>query len=309
MRFTAFYIFCTAIGLAIAVCPYWEDSAQGTNACPYSQASYSQFERKRRSFPAGPYPRASADKKGVFLMNRIGPSTSTLYIANIDGTNERQFLKTNNTFDYHASFSPDGKWITFTSERNGDGNSDLYRVRTDASGLQKMKATPSFEDAMVLSPNGSDAAYVTTANGYVANICVLDLSSGVETNLTNTNEVTGASWSPNSYFQPAWSPDGQWILFSSDRNTGWLGHGNGTGWEHTQELSVYVIRSDGTGFRQLATKPGYALGSPKWSPDGKRVVFYGVHIDPKASRLPIPRLSLSISLLDSIELLKRLVPA
>ncbi|EPE30990.1 DPP6 N-terminal [Glarea lozoyensis ATCC 20868] len=261
MRFISVFSFGATIGLAIA-------------SCPYSQASGSQLEHKPRSFSAGQFSRPSADKKGVFLMNRIGPSTSTLYISNIDGSNERQVLNTNNTFDYHASFSPDGKWITFTSERGGDGNSDLYRVRTDGSGLQKMNATPSFEDAMVLSPNGSHAAYVTTANGYVANIWVMDLSTGIHTNLTNTDAVRGVNWSPNSYFQPAWSPDGKWILFSSDRNTDWLGHGNGTGWEHTQELSVYVIRPDGTGFRQVATKPGYALGSPKWSPDGKRVVFY-----------------------------------
>src|SRR5258705_2648948 len=28
------------------------------------------------------------------------------------------------------------------------------------------------------------------------------------------------------------SPDGKWIAFSSDRNTEWKGHGNGSGWEH-----------------------------------------------------------------------------
>ena len=64
-------------------------------------------------------------KKGVMLMNRIAPSTSSLYIANTDGTNERQLFNGSTTYDYHANFSPDGKYITFTSERNGDGQSDL----------------------------------------------------------------------------------------------------------------------------------------------------------------------------------------
>ncbi len=54
----------------------------------------------------------------------------------------------------------------------------------------------------------------------------------------------------------------------------WRGHDEGHGWEHTQELSVYVIRPDGTGFRRIASRPGWCLGSPKWSPDGRRVVFY-----------------------------------
>ena len=35
-----------------------------------------------------------------------------------------------------------------------------------------------------------------------------------------------------------------------------------------------MIRADGQGFRRIASKPGYCLGSPKWSPDGKRMVFY-----------------------------------
>ncbi|KAH7053292.1 hypothetical protein B0J12DRAFT_750778 [Macrophomina phaseolina] len=215
-------------------------------------------------------------KKGVLFMNRIGPSTSELYTADSDGSNERKLLGNSSIFEYHASFSPDGQWIIFTTERNGDGNSDIYRVHTNGTGLEKLVASSSVEDAGALSPDGTKVAYVSTANGYKANIWVKDLTTGTETNLTNTESVTGVATSPDGYFRPAWSSDGEWLAFSSDRNTAWTGHGNGTGWEHTQELSVYVIKPDGTGFRKLATKKDYCLGSPKWSPDGKRVVYYEV---------------------------------
>jgi len=43
-----------------------------------------------------------------------------------------------------------------------------------------------------------------------------------------------------------------------------------------QKLSIYVIRADGRDFRRIASRPGYCLGSPKWSPDGRRVAFYEV---------------------------------
>ena len=45
---------------------------------------------------------------------------------------------------------------------------------------------------------------------------------------------------PTASSGPSWSPDGQWLAFSSDRNTDWRGHDGGKGWEHTQELSIYV---------------------------------------------------------------------
>jgi hypothetical protein len=109
-------------------------------------------------------------KKGAMLMNRIGPSSSELYVANIDGSNERKLLGNNSAFEYHASFSADGQWVTFTSERNGDGNSDFYRCRTDGTGLEKLVGTPSVEDAGVLSPDSSQVAWVSTANVYTTNI-------------------------------------------------------------------------------------------------------------------------------------------
>jgi Tol biopolymer transport system component len=149
-------------------------------------------------------------------------------------------------------------------------------VRLDGTGLSKILATSSFEDVATISPDGTKVAYVSTANNYKANIWVLDLVTGATFNLTNTDTVRGNNSLPESYLRPAWSPDGEWIAFSSDRNTQWRGHGNGTGWEHTQELSIYAIRANGSDFRQLATKSEYCLGSPKWSPAGDRVLFYEI---------------------------------
>lgn len=54
-------------------------------------------------------------------MNNIAPGISKLYIANADGTNDLPLLS-DSIYEYHADFSPDGEWITFTSERNGDRN-------------------------------------------------------------------------------------------------------------------------------------------------------------------------------------------
>jgi Tol biopolymer transport system component len=223
---------------------------------------------------------AAPGKKGVMLMNRIGQSSSTLYIANADGSNERKLLQSP-AYDRHASFSADGRTVYFTSERTGDGNSCVYWASVNGSGqgvgVQALLTGPAVDDAAVLSPDGSTLAFASTRSAdHRTQIWLLDLKTKKLTNLTGTAALAGNPEGPDCHFRPAWSPDGRWIAFSSDRNTVWRGHNDGHGWEHTQELSVYVIKPDGTGFRQVATKAGYCLGSPKWSPDGSRIVYYEI---------------------------------
>ena len=221
---------------------------------------------------------AEGDKQGVLLMNRIGPSSSELYIANADGTGERKFLE-RSVFDYHATYSPDGRWVLFTSERNGDGQSDVFRARPDGTDIHPLITGPSVDDAAVMSPDGSRVAFVSTRHGFTANVWLVDVKTGRMVNLTGDANVQGDPGGPNGFFRPAWSPHGTWLAFSSDRNTPWRGHDDGRGWEHTQELSIDVIRADGHGFRQIASKPGYCLGSPRWSPDGRRVVYYELPVE------------------------------
>src|SRR5690349_1290755 len=77
--------------------------------------------------------------KHRILLNRIGPSGAELFIANADGSAERSLLAAPG-FDYNASFSPDGKWIVFTSERGG--SADIYRGRADGTGLERLTDDP-----------------------------------------------------------------------------------------------------------------------------------------------------------------------
>ena len=93
-----------------------------------------------------------AAAKDVMLMNRIGPSKSELYVANPDGSGERKLIA-GPGFDYHANYSADGKWIVFTSERAGDGQADIYRVRAD--GTTPNSGFPSF------SADGKSIVYRT----------------------------------------------------------------------------------------------------------------------------------------------------
>jgi Tol biopolymer transport system component len=214
---------------------------------------------------------AQGRKKGVMLFDRLGMSSSALFIASADGSNERPFPE-NAVFDYHASFSADGRTVLFTGERNGLGEADIFMARSDGSDVRRLTTSPNVDDRAMLSPDGSTMAFVSTRGGYRANVWIQDVKTGRARNLTGAREVQGDPSKPDGFFCPSWSPDGKWLAFSSDRNTPWRGHDDA--WEHTQELSIYIIGTDGHGFRQIATRPDYCLGSPRWSPDGRRVIFY-----------------------------------
>lgn len=209
----------------------------------------------------------------TLLFNRIGPTKSDLYIANADGSGEHRLIDTPG-FDYSARYSPDGQWIVFTSERAGRGQSDVWRVKADGSALERLTDDPAVDDQAAMSPDNRTIAFMSDRGPtHHANIWLLDLKTRKLRNLTGSGAIQGDPMKPDGFYRPQWSPDGQWIAFTSDRNTEWKSHDKGAAWEHLQELSVYIVHPDGTGLKRLSL-PGVTTGSPKWSADGTHLIAY-----------------------------------
>jgi Tol biopolymer transport system component len=169
-----------------------------------------------------------------------------IFIADGTGAKARPLLSDINR-NYNPSFSNDGRWIVFTSDRSG--SPDLYRVHPDGSGLEQLTNNPALDDQGALSPDGKLLAFVSNRSGR-ANIWVLDLTDRRARNLT-----AGSSGD----FRPAWSPDGQFIAFSSDRASPSLPR------TATWSTEVFVMRADGAARRQVTHDGGIR---PSWSPDG-----------------------------------------
>ena len=194
------------------------------------------------------------------LLSRLGPTKAALYLSGADGSGEHA-LAPSTSLDYDPSWSPKGGWIAFTSERNG--SADLYRVRPDGSGLERLTDDPAYEDQAAFSPDEKQIVFVSTRAAGFANLWLLDLATRKQHPLT-----TGQGGD----FRPAWSPDGQWIAFSSDRDSD-LRSAKGR-WERLHIAGIYLIHPDGTGLKRLTAKDENFCGSPKWSSDGKSLVAY-----------------------------------
>src|SRR3954453_10658477 len=71
-------------------------------------------------------------------------------------------------------------------------------------------------------------------------------------------QVTNLPPTSNSTWFPDYSPDGKQIVFCHDM---------------TGSLELYVINADGTGLKQITKIDGTDKLFPRWSPDGRLLVF------------------------------------
>ena len=225
---------------------------------------------------------ASAEYRIAF--GSFGPLNTDIYIADSDGS-EAELLVAHPSLDMNATFMPDGHTIVFTSYR--DGSANLYRIDVDGTGLERLTEHESYDDQAAASPDGRWLAFVSNRTGH-ADIWILDLESGATRNVTSH---------PSGDFRPAWSPDGQWIAFSSDREST---RPRAT-FNSLHSTEVFVVRADGSDLRRVSDS-GYIAGSPAWSPDGQRIVFYEIRLSPSerptiATQFSAPSRIVSVSVL------------
>ncbi len=210
-----------------------------------------------------------------------------VYLMDFDGYNKKRF-------SYHGSivlspkWSPDGKWIAFTSYKNGDAH--LYikkffsREEMVISRYQNLNISPAWspdgkEIALTLSKDGNPEIYVMNREGKnlerLTKNWAIDVSPTWSPDGEKIAFVSNRSGRPQIYImdrngsnvqrltyqgeynsEPDWSPRGDKIAYSSLRGG---------------KFQICIISPDGTSDIQLTGKGNNE--SPRWSPDGRYIVF------------------------------------
>ena len=119
--------------------------------------------------------------------------TSQIYLINPDGSN-LQRLTRSFAIDTEPFFSPDGRWIYFTSDRGG--SPQIYRMPASGGEAERITFEGGYNVSPRVSPNGGSLAYITRNNGRFQ-VALLDLATRQSLTLTDSDLDESPSFAPN----------------------------------------------------------------------------------------------------------------
>ena len=152
------------------------------------------------------------------FFSSLRPGNWDIFYFNQPGTSPKR-LTDHPGLDYEAVFSPDGRWVVFTSERRG--HPDLYIIDLENNTEPRLLIdNNAMEDQAVISPDGGTIAFVSTESGN-ADIYSMPF---VPEKTRSIDKAVNLTRHPGGDFRPAFSPDGRRIAFSTDRDTEVYGH-------------------------------------------------------------------------------------
>jgi dipeptidyl aminopeptidase/acylaminoacyl peptidase len=152
-----------------------------------------------------------------------------------------------------ATWSPDGKTVTFVSNLSGRNN--LWLVASEGGWPMQLTVSDQRQAQPTWSPDGKWIAYMSDYDGDEQwDIFLVSSKTGQVTNLTNTREIAEES--------PAWSPDGRYLAYIVKPKT-----------SSVFEIDVYDTLMREVKHLTTGTAKDRMNVAPIWSADGKFIVY------------------------------------
>jgi Tol biopolymer transport system component/DNA-binding winged helix-turn-helix (wHTH) protein len=233
------------LGVVEGEAPVVEEPAK-----PASPAAVVTTRRQKRSIWAGVIAVALVGSAiaGFILIKRT-PATAP---PSTRAKSSLVRLTDNIAMDVRPVWSPDGRKIAFSSNR--EGKHKIYVMDADGSNVRRITDNLAEDVNPSWSPDGSRILFDSERDGN-REIYVMDADGGNQVRLTRNNALDSTA---------AWSPDGSLIAFASNRDTGPP--------YNPYNLDIYVMNADGSNVRRIVDDPEYDVG-PQWSPDGRKILF------------------------------------
>lgn len=202
--------------------------------------------------------------------------------------------------DHTPRFSPDGRTVVFSSNRDGDFS--LYQVAVDGSGLKRLTHGDGQDGEASWFPGGETIVFSRKV-GDLWSLSRMDASGSKVEQLQKNRRALSPSVSPDGAwivfegregknndlymiasddgresrltvhdendFGPSWSPDGTRIVFSSKR---------------TGNYDLWILTLEDQSLEQITNDQGHEV-SPAWSPDGGRILFSSIDGDEQTLRV------------------------
>ena len=228
----------------VALLPPWKERQRNTSSSPDAKDSQPSIYAD------------DADRWLVYVSTSQS-NNPKLFLKDPAGAAIRQ-LTYGLSSDLFPRFSPDGKWIAFASDRNG--NWDIYVIHRDQPVMVR-QVTFSMDDdiAPSWSPDGKKLAYCSKDASGGWSLWIADLQTG---GFTNLGPGMFPAWSPNP------EPELQRIAFQKPR------------FRANHLYGIWTITPDGTQVDQIVHDDRWAAINPSWSMDGRWIAFATVNKSP-----------------------------
>jgi Tol biopolymer transport system component len=263
------------------------------------------------------FPSLSPDGKWLVYAADSGVSNRHIYLQSVNGQNPLDLTRDSTADDDQPAFSPDGERIAFRSSRDGGGIFVMGRTGESVRRVTRAGFNPSW------SPDGAQLAFSTENVGiYPQNLGSGELWT-VTVNIGETRRLLDyaglPSWSPHNHriaftslggnrsqggvwtipvkggtptrvttdaardWNPAWSPDGKYLYFVSDRSG---------------SMNLWRVPIEEASGKALAepepiTTPATYLAHPSFSADGKHIAYSSVLITANIQQLTLDTSSIA----------------